>query len=128
MSIRSTAHEPCVEYCSDILNREGRHTDDWKNWPVSWSATKLVTPGADLGPLPSKSISSQIWIIAECELTSGGMTIVGEEGLGGCDDGLLIDGLGRPFDPHVDRGVGCASLDDRSRGGGGGHNEQREGG
>lgn len=56
------------------------------------------------------------------------MAIISEGKFRSRDDGLLVDGLGRPFNAHVDRGVSCASLNDRSRGCGNRRDEQGDGG
>ena len=66
-------------------------------------------------------------VLVERALTFGGVSVVREGSLGGWVDGLLVDGLGRAFDPHVDRRVGCAGLDDRGRGGGDRRDEDGEG-
>lgn len=90
------------------------HTSDWKNWPVSERTARLVTPGEDLGPLPlgNEHSNREEWLKM---LTFGGMPVIGEGGLGRSYNSLLVDGLGRSFDAHIDRGVRCSSLDDRSR-------------
>ena len=66
-------------------------------------------------------------LLARRALTFSGMAFIGEGSHGGRVDSLLVDGLGRAFDPHVDRRVGCASLDDRSRGGGDRCDEEGDG-
>ena len=87
-----------------------------------------MTPGADLGPLPSKASAYQACLLAGWTLTLSGVTVICERSLGGRDEGLLVDGLGRPFDTHVDRGVGCAGLECWSRGCDSGRNEEDDGG